>query len=750
MFPTEVDTKPLEELSGTIERITFYNENNGFCVLKVHSSNSNNSRQENLITVVGSASNVTVGEYINCKGNWVKNKTHGVQFHAKILNLTTPNSIVGIEKYLSSGLIKGIGPSFAKRMVTNFGAQVFEIIETNPNKLLEVPGIGTKRYQKIIAAWDNQKEVRKIIVFLHEHGIGTARAVKIYKTYKEHAITKIKENPYRLALEINGIGFKIADSLALSLGIPKNSIIRAEAGIRFILQQFMADGNCAMDLSNLINTVEQQLVIPIEIINNAVEREILANRIVSESYANGKLIYLKHLHTAESYIAKQIFLLSYTKPSWHNLIDVEQEITNIEKQSKIKFSNSQLLAIKTAINHKIIIITGGPGVGKTTVAKSILHIIVNKTNKILLAAPTGKAAKRLSESTNMPAITLHRLLAFDPKTNKFKYNEDNLLDAKLILVDEVSMIDLLMFNNLLKALPLDCALILMGDADQLPSVGPGAVLADLIGSDCIRIVKLQEIFRQAATSQIIINAHRINNSQLPFFENQNNNEKQDFYFIKLQDPNDLSNKLLQVIDRIEKKFALTFKKDIQILSPMNKGLAGIIALNNLLQKHFNINAKNSKNIVTRFGNDFAVGDKVIQTVNNYDKEIFNGDIGIIESINLEDSNLQVNFDGRLIDYDFDELDEISLAYAITIHKAQGSEYPAIIIPICLQHYNLLQKNLIYTGVTRGKKLVILIGEIKALVIAVKNVNCKQRITTLKDKIQSKFNVRDAHEITSIF
>ncbi|MGD0466193.1 MAG: ATP-dependent RecD-like DNA helicase [Gammaproteobacteria bacterium] len=732
MYPIEV-AKPLEELSGIIERITFYNESNGFCVLKIHPTNN---KQGGLITVIGSACNVTVGEYVHCKGNWVKNNTHGLQFHAKILTLTTPNTLIGIEKYLSSGLIKGVGPSFAKRMVSTLGAKVFEIIETDPNKLLEVPGIGAKRYQKIIAALDSQKEVRKIVVFLHEHGIGTARAVKIYKTYKEQAITKIKENPYRLALEIHGIGFKIADGLALSLGIPKDSVIRAEAGIRFILQQFVTDGNCAMGLSDLISAAEQQLTIPVEVINNAVEREMLAKRIVLSS--DQTLIYLKHMHTAECYIAKQIFLLSQIKPYWHNLIDLEQEIINIEKYSKIKFSNSQLLAIKTAIVHKIIIITGGPGVGKTTVAKTILHIIANKTNKILLCAPTGKAAKRLSESTNMPAITLHRMLAFDPKANKFKYNEDNLLDVKLVLVDEVSMIDLLMFSNLLKALPLECALILMGDADQLPSVGSGAILADLMGSDCIRTVKLQEIFRQSATSQIIINAHRINNSCLPFLENQSNNEKQDFYFIKLQNPNDLPNKLLQVIERIEQKFAFKFKQDIQILSPMNKGLAGVISLNNLLQKKFNINSQNSKNLVTRFGNDFAIGDKIIQLINNYDKEVFNGDIGIIDSIDFEDTSLLINFDGRLINYDFDELDEISLAYAITIHKSQGSEYPVIIIPICLQHYNLLQKNLIYTGVTRGKKLVILIGELKALAIAVKNVNCKQRITTLKDRIKEKF------------
>lgn len=719
----------LEELSGIIERITFYNETNGFCVLKIQLNNKL-ANSSNLITVVGSACSINVGEYIHCKGNWVKNNIHGLQFNAKILTLTTPNTINSIEKYLSSGLIKGIGPSYAKKLVASLGVNVFDIIETAPHKLLEVPGIGAKRCQKIIDAYASQKEIRKIIVFLHEHGIGTARAVRIYKIYKEQAITKIKENPYRLALEIHGIGFKIADNLALSLGIPRDSIIRAEAGVRFILQQFVANGNCAMPLTTLLEHSEKQLEISKEVIQNAIEREILAKRIINEQ----DLIFLKTMHTAECYIAQQIYLLNQGKPSWYQLIDVEQEISNIEKYSKIKFSNSQLLAIQTAVTSKMIIITGGPGVGKTTVAKTILHIIANKTNKILLAAPTGKAAKRLSESTNMPAITLHRMLAFDPKSNKFKYKEDNLLDVKLLLVDEVSMIDLLMFNNVLKALPIDCAIILMGDVDQLPSVGAGSVLADLITSDCIRTVQLQEIFRQSAASQIIINAHRINNGQLPFLENTS--QKQDFYFIKLNDPNELPNKLIRIIARIEQRFSLSFKQDIQILSPMNKGIAGVISLNNILQKQFNINSQNPKNIVTRFGNNFAVCDKVIQLVNNYDKEVFNGDLGIIDSIDFEDSCLLIDFDGRLITYEFDELDEIALAYAITIHKAQGSEYPAVIIPVCLQHFNLLQKNLIYTGVTRGKKLVILIGELKALAMAVKNVNCKPRITKLAARIQS--------------
>lgn len=724
-----MQTSVLEKISGIIERITFYNEKNGFCVLKVQSSNNKLVNSNNLITVIGSACNVTIGEYIDCQGNWVKDNIHGLQFHAKTLNLSAPNSIAGIEKYLSSGLIKGIGPSFAKKLVTMFGQQVFEIIEETPEKLLEISGIGIKRYQKIIDTWAKQKEIRKIVVFLHEHGIGTLRAVKIYKTYKEQAIHKIKENPYRLALEIYGIGFKIADRLAISLGIPKDSIIRAEAGVRFILQQFLAEGNCAISITQLIATTEQQLEISQETIKNAIEREISAKRLIQEQ----DLIFLKHIYNAECYIADQILLLNQHKPHWHNSLDLEQIIYDLEKHSKIKFSNSQLLAIKTAVTKKIMIITGGPGVGKTTVAKSILNIIAEKTNKIFLCAPTGKAAKRLSESTNMPAITLHRLLAFDPKSNQFKYNETNLLDAKLVLVDEMSMIDLLMFMNLLKALPVDCALILMGDANQLPSVGPGAVLTDLMSSDCIRTVQLQEIFRQSANSQIIINAHRINNGQLPFLDNYNS--KQDFYFIKITQPEELPNKLLQIISRIEQKFSFKFIKDIQVLAPMNKGIAGVNLLNNLLQKKFNINSQNSQATVTRYGNTFVIGDKVIQLINNYDKEVFNGDIGIIDSIDLEDSSLLIDFDHRLISYDFDELDEIALAYAITIHKAQGSEYPVVIIPVCLQHYSLLQKNLIYTGITRGKNLVILIGELKALHIAVKNVSCKQRITTLKNRLQ---------------
>lgn len=720
------DVNQLEEIHGIIERITFYNESNGFCVIKVQTSHKV-ANISNLITVIGYLGNINIGEHINCKGNWIKDKIHGLQFKANIISLTTPNTINGIEKYLSSGLIKGVGPSYAKKLVAALGLKVFDVIEQTPHKLLEIAGIGAKRCQKIIEAYASQKEIRKIIVFLHEHGIGTARAVKIYRIYKEQAISKIKENPYRLALEIPGIGFKTADNLALSLGIPKHSVIRAEAGIRFILQQFIANGNCAMPTDNLLTNCQEQLEIPEEIIKQAIEQQTLAKHIIKEK----DLIFSKHIYNAECYIAKQITLLNNGKPDWHNVIDIEQEIFNIQKYSKITFSNSQLLAIKTAIINKIVIITGGPGVGKTTVAKTILHIINNKTNKILLAAPTGKAAKRLSEATNLPAITLHRMLAFDPKNGKFKYHENNLLDVKLLLIDEVSMIDLLMFSNVLKALPINCAIILMGDVDQLPSVGAGSVLTDLISSDCIRTVKLQEIFRQSATSQIIVNAHRINDGKLPYL--QNTSQKQDFYFIKINNILELGNKLVTIIQRIEQRFSLTFKKDIQILSPMNKGAAGVISLNSILQKHFNTNI-NAKNSITRFGNTFAIGDKVIQLINNYDKEIFNGDIGIIDSIDFEDSCLLINFDNKLVSYEFDELDEVALAYAITIHKSQGSEYPAVIIPVCLQHFNLLQKNLIYTAVTRGKKLVILLGEIKALAMAVKNTNYSPRITTLKERI----------------
>jgi exodeoxyribonuclease V alpha subunit len=743
--PNTSQAVELENISGVIERITFYNQDNGFFVIKLQPS----AKINKLITVIGSSGNITIGEYANCYGNWIKDKVHGIQFQAKEIILTKPNTIAGIEKYLGSGLIKGVGPFFAKKLVAAFGTEVFEIIDNNPEKLLTMPGIGSRRYEQITTAWSEQKQIRKIIMFLHEHGIGTARAIRIYKTYKEQAIEKIKDNPYRLALDIHGIGFKTADNLAISLGIPKDSIIRAEAGVRFVLQQLINTGNCGIDLQQLVSATEEHLEISANIIIAAIEREIVAERLIIEDNNLGLiqaaefiqitldqyqnyLVFSKYVYNSEKYLAKQILLLGKDKPAWHNTIAIEQEITAMEQYAKIKFSNSQHLAITTAVQNKLVIVTGGPGVGKTTVARSILHLIAAKTNKILLCAPTGKAAKRLTESTNMPATTLHRMLAFDPKTRRFKYNQDNLLDVKLVLVDEVSMIDLLMFASLLKALPLDCSLILMGDVDQLPSVGLGAVLADLIRSDCVRFVVLREIFRQSSNSKIVINAHRINQGNLPVLENTPDT---DFYFIKLSDINLLPDKILQIVDRLQAKFAFNLNKDIQILSPMNKGIAGVGSLNSLLQKKINPNANNNKLKITKFGNEFIVGDKIIQTVNNYDKEVFNGDLGTIDSINLEDAKLIIKFDERLIDYDFDELDEISLAYAVTIHKSQGSEYPVVIVPISMQHYSLLQKNLIYTAVTRGKSLVVLVGEIKALAIAVKNTS-KGRITRLTERLMA--------------
>jgi exodeoxyribonuclease V alpha subunit len=614
--------------------------------------------------------------------------------------------------------------------VQAFGEAVFTVIEQEPHRLLTVPGIGPKRHARVLAAWAEQKAVREIMVFLRSYGVGTASAVRIYKTYGADAIPRVQENPYQLALDIYGIGFKTADTLAQRLGLSPESLHRAQAGVRHVLQTFAEQGHCAVLHEHLLTAAAQLLTIPTALIEQALRLEVTQGHVVAEAIHDQPCVFLAPLYRAEHGVAAQLRRLLKRSPSWAP-IATEKALPWVEQQTGVTLSASQRAAVAQTVNAKVTIITGGPGVGKTTVVNSILRILQVKGVRVLLCAPTGRAAKRLAESTGLEAKTIHRLLEFDPHTRDYQRSQQRTIEADLVVVDEVSMVDVVLMNQLLRALPERAALLLVGDVDQLPSVGPGHVLADLIASGGVPTVRLTEIFRQAATSQIIVNAHRIHHGQLP--QRPPAGVISDFYLIEVETPDAIVDKVLQVVrDRIPQRFGLDPIADIQVLTPRNGGLVGARTLNTLLQQQLNPTATPT---LQRFGWTYAPGDKVLQQINNYDKEVFNGDIGRITQIDHEESVVHVDFDGRSVRYAFGELDELGLAYATTIHKSQGSEYPAVVIPLSTQHFTLLERNLLYTGVTRGKQLVVVIAQPKALGVAVRTVRAHQRLTNLAQRLR---------------
>ena len=718
---------PLLNLQGSIERVTFHSESSGFCVLRI-----NVKSYRELVTVIGSAASVTAGEYIECLGFWINDRQHGQQFKATVLKIVAPTTLDGIEKYLGSGMVKGIGPHFAKKLVKAFGHLVFDVIEQTPERLLELPGIGKKRQQRVTSAWTEQKIIREIMVFLQSHGVGTSRSVRIYKTYGEQSIEKVRENPYRLALDIHGIGFKTADTLAQKLGIASDSPIRAQAGVRHALQEWSSEGHCAAIRQTLVEMAVKLLDISAPIIDDAITAELIEGNLIAEINGQQEALFLTPLYRAEVGCATHLLRLNRNEPPW-GFISAQTAIPWVEGQTGLTLSLSQRAAIELVLQHKVAVITGGPGVGKTTLVNSILKILNAKHINIGLCAPTGRAAKRLSESTGLEAKTVHRLLEFDPAVFAFARNEEFQLELDCLVVDEASMMDVVLMNQLLKAIPSKAALLIVGDVDQLPSVGPGAVLGDIIDSGQIATVRLTEIFRQASTSKIITNAHRINQGQLP--QSDNAQELSDFYCIYAETPEEIFTKLIQVVtQRIPQRFNVNPVNDIQVLTPMNRGGLGARSLNIELQARLN---GQSEPKITRYGSTYAPGDKIIQRINNYDKDVFNGDIGVIVAVDIEESLVQITFDDRLVDYDFNELDEIALAYATSIHKAQGSEYPVVVIPIAMQHFMLLERNLLYTGVTRGKQLVVVIAQSKALAMAVKNQRSQRRITNLISRLNAK-------------
>lgn len=711
-----------EVLAGTVERVTFHSEDSGFCVLRVKARG-----HRDLVTTVGHSAMISAGEWITATGEWVNDRNHGLQFKARFLKTSEPSSLDGIERYLGSGMIRGIGPVYAKRLVKQFGKDVFDVIETSPERLRDVPGIGPTRAAKIIGAWAEQKVIREIMVFLHSNGVGTARAVRIYKTYGADAVQVMTENPYRLARDIRGIGFRTADTIAQKLGIEKTAMVRLRAGISYALTEAMGNGHCGLPVNDLKSLAADLLEVEPALIETAQALELQEGTVVADTVGDAPCIFLGGLYHAERAIAERLRSLQAGRLPWDD-IDPDKALPWIEKRIGLILAPSQREAVSLALRSKVTVITGGPGVGKTTIVNAILRILAAKGVKLLLCAPTGRAAKRMTETTGMDAKTIHRLLEFDPKASGFKRSEDNPLDCELLVVDESSMVDVMLMQALTRALPNGAAFLIVGDIDQLPSVGPGQVLADIITSGAVPVVRLTEVFRQAAQSRIITRAHQINRGVIPDLGRVEG--ETDFYFVAAADPEQAVPRIIDLVGKhIPRKFGLDPIRDVQVLCPMNRGGVGARSLNIALQAALNPNPADK---VDRFGWTFAPGDKVMQIENDYDKDVFNGDIGYIEAVDVDDGELVVDFDGRSVAYMFGELDTLVPAYAATIHKSQGSEYPAVVIPVMTQHFTMLQRNLIYTGITRGKKLVVLVGQAKAIAIAVKNVAGRRRWSKLDE------------------
>src|SRR6187401_1701462 len=723
----EPESPTQEVLAGLVERVTFHNPENGFCVFRAKARG-----HRDLVTVVGHAATISAGEWITASGEWINDHTHGQQFKARFLKTSAPTSIDGIEKYLGSGMIRGIGPVYAKKLVRAFGEKVFDTIEAEPERLREVTGIGPVRAKCITDAWAEQKVVCEIMVFLHEHGVGTARAVRIYKTYGADAVQVMTENPYRLARDIRGIGFKTADAIAMKLGIEKTAMIRVRAGISFALTEAMDEGHCGLPTEELVPLAEELLEVPSELIPTALDLELSDGAVIADHVGETPCVFLAGLYQAERVIADRLMRLLNGKLPW-SWIDPDKALPWVEQRIGLQLAESQKSAISLALVSKVLVITGGPGVGKTTIVNSILRVLSAKSAKLLLCAPTGRAAKRMTEATGFEAKTIHRLLEVDPRRGGFKRGSDHQLDCDLLVVDEASMVDVMLMQALMKAVPDDAALLIVGDIDQLPSVGPGQVLADIIASGAIPVVRLMEVFRQAAASRIIVTAHSINQGQIPDLGKPD--QDSDFYFVPADDPETAVSRIVELVKtRIPQRFGLNPIRDIQVLCPMNRGGVGARSLNIELQAALNPVGDRK---IERFGWTFAPRDKVMQIENDYDKEVYNGDVGTVDDVDSDSGELIASFDGRSVTYGFGELDMLVPAYAATIHKSQGSEYPAVIIPVLTQHYAMLQRNLLYTGVTRGKRLVVLVGQKKAVAIAVRNVSGRMRWSKLSEWLRPK-------------
>jgi len=719
----------MPEIKGHIEKISFESSETGYTIAKVRCA-------QGLITVVGNLLSPAVGAELVMTGAWENHPKFGPQFKVERFETRAPTSTKGIMKYLGSGLIKGLGERMAERIVVYFGSETLSVLENNIERLSEVEGIGKKRLDMIQNAWNAQRHIRDVMIFLRSHGVGTGFAAKIYKRYEENTIKTVRENPYILATDIQGIGFKTADTIAASIGFSRTSPFRINAGILFTLRRLSEDGHVFYPFGPLVSVCSELLSVDGEAVQQGIqslvmERKIIVDDKAAHSAETGPPVYLAYLFFCEIGLARRVADLLATAPGKGQL-PPKTELAWIEKRLAIQLAPRQKDAVSAALENKALVITGGPGTGKTTIINAILTIFGKHNRRILLAAPTGRAAKRMGEATGRPAKTIHRLLEFSFKAGGFQRNEEKPLTCDVLVVDETSMIDVVLMYQLMKAVPPDAALILVGDVNQLPSVGPGNVLNDIIDSGAVPVVRLTEIFRQASMSRIIVNAHKINQGEMPHTGTFSAGD--DYCFIEQDDPKKLADIVVELVrHRIPRRFNLDPLTDIQVLTPMHKGPLGSEALNTLLQDALNGSTEES---FERGGRRFRVNDKIMQMKNNYDKDVFNGDIGKITAIDKENQTVHARFDGRDVIYDMMDLDEISLAYAISIHKSQGSEYPAVVMPVSTQHYVLLQRNLLYTGITRGKELVVVVGTKKAVAMAVKNDRTSLRYTGLMGRLRN--------------
>ena len=706
----------MTKLRCVVERITYQNAENGYSVMKVKVKG-----YDDLVTLVGNLLEVPAGSVLLCEGEWRVDKRYGQQFQCETWEEVMPATAYGIEKYLGSGLVKGIGPKFAKLIVGHFGTDTIEVIETDIERLYEVPGIGKKRVEKIRESWEKQKDIKNVMLFLQGFGVSTAYAAKIYRQYGKESIDKVKENPYRLADDIWGIGFKTADSIARKMGYEMNDERRLRSGLIYTLNQLADEGHCYAEEEQLIATARQLLEADEECIHTAMTHAIETEDLMLD----GTGIYLPPFYYAECGTANRLSALVHTKEVG-SIFTVRFDFAKLQRETGIEYDEVQVEAIRQAIASKVMVLTGGPGTGKTTTTKAIIAALQSAGMRILLAAPTGRAAKRMSEATGMEAKTIHRLLEYNPQDG-YKRNEENPLEGDALIVDECSMIDIILMNNLTKALPTTMRLVLVGDIDQLPSVGAGNVLRDIIDSGVIPVVRLTRIFRQAQSSRIVMSAHAINRGCFPDISN---GQHTDFFFMKQEEPEKVAETIVSLVrDRLPKAYRQP-AANIQVLTPMQRGVVGAANLNMALQQALNHNTA----ALVRGGYTYKEGDRVMQLRNNYDKDVYNGDLGYVHSVDMEERTLTVDFDGKLVEYEVSELDELTLAYATTIHKSQGSEYPIVVMPVLMTHYVMLQRNLIYTGITRAKKICVLVGQTKALAYAIHNMKVLKRNTRLKERL----------------